>query len=607
MKKETNENEIISMTKYLFARYRLAMYGYLNRMLGNGTLAKMIGFEFCDSVINKDSCSFPSVQYWRINRTSLYADVSVCLDLDTNAGAISWSGTLTILIDAADEGSLYFSIEALTSRCPDREHSIMLSPFLVPYLKNKGMEQEASQIWKRYLPDIEPVCTDQYAYQLAENMGLNVMHLPLKNKNIDSVLFFIDDTIDTRDCSLPNAPIETVNIPANTIVINSNTIKKDYSAFSVLHECVHYYEHFLFFRLQEAKNNDATKLHFEQDDDAKPCGDPIYWMERQANRIAYAVMLPGADFAWRAEKALSNVGYYINDGELYQKAIDSIASNLYLPDFRIRARMIQLGHIAAKGACNYVDRHRIQPFAFDKESLPDEQLTFVIDQNTAYDLYKESADFKNLIDTGDYVYVDGHIVRNIETYVQTSDFGSDLTRRALDHIDDCSLRFTRVYEPRQPEKYKHGRLFFDSDYVKQTSFYVNDTVNRQQMDELSAKQDYIKEFPRDFKEAINMLIARNEMSQNTLAEQLGMDPRTLSRHIAEPEKNITPDFIMLVSLIMRLPDWISNLLFKRAHIQLDEEEPRHLAFRYIQRVLWIDGVQSANDFLKNLKLEPLTI
>lgn len=595
------------MTKYLFARYRLAMYGYLNRMLGNGMLAKMIGFEFCDSVINKDSCSFPSVQYWRINRTSLYADVSVCLELDTSKGMIKWNGTLTVLIDAADNGPLYFSIEGLSRWQPDQEHSIMLSPFLVPYLKNKGMEAEADHIWKSYLPGIEPVCTDQYAYQLAESMGLTVMHLPLENKNIDSVLFFIDDTITTRDWSLPNAPTETVSVPANTIIINTNNIKKDYSAFSILHECVHYYEHFLFFRLQDAKNNDASKLRFEQDENLKTCGDPIYWMERQANRIAYAVMLPGADFSWRAEKALSGITHYLNDGDLYQKAIDSIASNLFLPDFRIRARMIQLGHIAAKGACNYVDHRRIDPFAFDRESLPDEQLTFVIDRNTAYDLYKESADFKELLDTGHYVYVDGHIVRNTETYVQISDFGLDLTRRALDHIDDCSLRFTRVYEPRMPEKYKHGRLFFDSDYVKQTSFYLNDTVNKQHLDELDARLYYEAHFPHQFKAALDMLLHQNKMKRAAIAERLGMDPKTLSRWLSDPETKISADFVMIVSLELCLPDWISNLLFKRAHIQLDEYEPRHLAFMYIQRALWADGVNKVNEFLQSKKMQPLAI
>ena len=64
---------------------------------------------------------------------------------------------------------------------------------------------------------------------------------------------------------------------------------------------------------------------------------------------------------------------------------------------------------------------------------------------------------------------------------------------------------------------------------------------------------------------------------------------------------------MLVTLELQIPDWISNLLFKRAHIQLDEEEPRHMALKYIQRVLWMDGVQKANEFLEAKKLGKLTV
>ena len=608
MKKKTPETEIISFTKYLFTRYRLAMYGHLNRMLASGVLRDIVGFDFRDTVINKKVCRFPSVQYWRISHTSFYADVSGRLHLQTDVGFRIWCGTLTIAIEATEDESLLFLIEDLDSESPDREDCVMLSPFLVPYLKNQDMEEEALCIRRQYLPNSKMLCTERCGEALAKAMGLTIQYLPLENQKIDSILFYIDDTINTKDKNAPkDDPPVVVSIPANTIVININSIRKDYSEFNILHECVHYDEHFLFFRLQEAKNNDASKLRFKQDDDEKTCGDPIYWMERQANRIAYALLIPREDFLERTNEALSNVTYYRNSGDQYERAIDALSSVLQLPDFRLRARMVQLGHILSKGACNYVDRHRISPFGFDLDSLPGEEYTFNIDKATAYDLYKEKPEFRALLDTGDYAHVDGHIVRNTEAFVRKGYDGAELTEEALESLDRCALRFIRDYEYRQAEPYQHGRILYDSDYVKRTAFYLNDTINRQQLDELDAQRDYTEHFPRNFRDAINLLAHQNGLNRDEMAERLGMDARTLDRWISDPDRKLTADFIMLVTLELQIPDWISNLLFKRAHIQLDEEEPRHMALKYIQRVLWMDGVQKANEFLEAKKLGKLTV
>ena len=608
MKKQTQGTEIISITKYLFTRYRLAMYGYLNRLLSSGELRDIVGFNFWNTVINKKVCRFPDVQYWRDTNTSFYADVSVRLHFETDYGIRIWKGVLTIDVDTTESGSLSFFIDSLDSKVPDREGFTMLSPFLVPYLKNQDIENEALTIWNKYIPDVKQVCTEQCAERLAKAMGLSIQYLPLENVNIDSVLFYIDDTVNTKEKNAPKdqTPI-AVPIPARTIVINKNAIKQEYSHFNILHECVHYHEHFLFFCLQETKNNDASKLHFQQGDDCKTCGDPIYWMERQANRTAYALLLPREDFAGWIGKALSGVSYYKNSGDRYERAIDALSRELHLPNFRIRARMIQLGHILSKGACNYVDRHRISPYGFDIDSLPGEQYTFNIDAHTAYELYKDIPEFRALLDTGDYVHVDGHIVRNCETYVRKGYYGAELTEEALESLDRCALRFIRDYELRQAEPYQHGRLLYDSDYVKRTAFYLNDTINRLQLDELEAQRVYTEQFPRQFRDAFNLLAHQNNLNREEIAGRLGMDARTLDRWISDPDTKLTADFIMRVTLELQLPDWISNLLFKRAHIQLDEEEPRHMAFKYIQRVLWMDGIEKVNDFLEARKMSPIII
>ena len=107
-------------------------------------------------------------------------------------------------------------------------------------------------------------------------------------------------------------------------------------------------------------------------------------MEKQANRGAYGLMMPMRFMrGLMAEKSAERSVRYAHEGEKYEQIGLAIAEELGLPHFRVRARMIQLGHIHAKGALNYVDRYRIQPYSFDEESLRQSEHTFNIDRLTA--------------------------------------------------------------------------------------------------------------------------------------------------------------------------------------------------------------------------------
>ena len=196
-------------------------------------------------------------------------------------------------------------------------------------------------------------------------------------------------------------------IPANTIVINTNAIKKEYSDFKIYHECVHYYEHYLFFRLQEMHHNDILRMKTEEieiTEDEEKVNNPVYWMEKQANRCAYGLMLPATFMREIMAEKCSTLKSYAHEGEKYEQIGLAIADELHISHFRLRARMIQLGHIYAKGALNYVDKTRIQPYSFDSDSLRQSEHTFNIDRGTAGSLYEKDPDFRKLLDSGKFIY-----------------------------------------------------------------------------------------------------------------------------------------------------------------------------------------------------------
>ena len=103
-----------------------------------------------------------------------------------------------------------------------------------------------------------------------------------------------------------------------------------------------------------------------------------------------------------------------------------------------------------------------------------------------------------------------------------------------------------------------------------------------------------------------MLMAQSKTSIEKMAEMLAVSERTLRRWIKN-EENITVDFVMSVSLILKLPDWLSNLLLDRAGLCLGEKNKRHMALRWIQRAMWMDGIGKANEYLMKRGFEPLHI
>ena len=54
-----------TMTKYLFDHYRLTMYAYLNKSLRRGQLGRLVDFSFTNRKIDREVCTFRSVNYWR--------------------------------------------------------------------------------------------------------------------------------------------------------------------------------------------------------------------------------------------------------------------------------------------------------------------------------------------------------------------------------------------------------------------------------------------------------------------------------------------------------------------------------------------------------------
>ena len=627
-KKKIQAPDLVSMWKYLlnrnYANRRLSLYSGMNCLLRSGELSRIVGFSVQNKVINKDVMKLTNVDFWKIDRTDFYANVHIELTLQTDTGTRKWNGLLICLCSFTENKRFTCEIVSLTDKAwqDDDENYIRMNPFLVPYYTNNQMDQIAELIWKEY--GMEEALTDpakRNAAELAKRMGLTIeYHNVYEHQGVKSILFFADSelivgedrTENQKDGSkkhIKDAQGEKVMIPANTIVINTNKIHKTYSAFAVYHECIHFYLHYMFFRLQQMGSNDVrqvktVEIEIEED---KEYSDPIYFMEKQADRGAYGLMMPITHTKRVINDNISKITAYQNDGELFELVGDNIAEDQHLADFRVRARMIQLGHIEAKGALNYINRTRIQPFAFNPDAWKENELSYVVDPWTVEKLQKENKDFLAFLISGDYIYADGHVVRNEPRFVHEKDSKFFLTDEARKQVDACCLRFSRQYVQKGVGQYVYGRMFYDPQYVAQTKFYLNDIINERHLDDLDARMAYRDEFPQTFVGAFDMLMKKNGQTRESVAPLLHTTERSLHDWLYNPERKISRDFIVYISLMWKVPDWISSLLLKTVGLNMLEHDRRHQALEHIRTVLWDQGIDEANKYLTSKGLEPLAV
>ncbi len=506
---------------------------------------------------------------------------------------------------------------------PDHSDDIRMSPFMVPYLKGYQMDDLCEDIWEKAIPEalMDPKKRD--GEELARHYGLSVLYEPIyDDQGVGSILFFAGGKLlvkeqdqrfmmeeDKRKDDEKNPPKE-IYIPANTIVVNTNRNKKEYASFNIFHEVIHYELHYLFFRLQEMANNDVRTIKMKEVVVTKETAitDPIYWMEKQANRGAYGFLLP---IAWMREKIAeeyANVTSYRHAGDLFDIIGRKLCAKNKIANFRMRARMIQMGIIEAKGSLNWLSGGiRVEPFAFDVKSCEKIEETFIIDKYRSGCLYEKNEAFRKTFNTGKFVWADGHIVRNDSRFVRDTSKGLMLTQWANANVDQCCLRFERVYVQSGVGQYVFGRMNFDEAYVAKTLFYLEDSANQAVFNEIEAENEFANAFPVSINDGLKKLMEKEDVSQEKMAELLDVELRSFKRWLADEKKRYTEDFIIMFSLALKLPDWISDILLDRAGLALSVKNPRHLALKWIQKSMWDEGIEKANEYLKQRNHETLSI
>ena len=596
----------------------------LNDRLVNGDLSLLLGRAVVSERIALHDLEMGTVTCWRLNRTDFLADIDLTLSLTMEQDGRDVPGQFGFCLSlwfCTEEG---FSFEVqelhLAADKPDRSFW-KLDRFLVPILREDEIEAGAEHLWENYLPDAKDP-KDRNARSLAEKLGLTVREVRLHSQNrTRSILFFREGTVLVQQEKLPGEtdfplPV-SCPVAENTIIINT-AARSESRDLDILHECIHYEWHLLFYRLQKAVSSSplAFRMKKVQSSLARRPADPLRWMEQQADLGAVALLLPLGVMrsrAWRLYQEASAFparnGYFNHPGFRWERVIRTVSDEYDVSRTMVRRRLVMLGHPAAKGAVNFVDGRYITPFAFTEEYSGDGTDTLVISRKDMAGLYHRSRPFRELLETGSFLWADGHVCLNDPQYLRRTEKGLALTPWANAHADACCLRFGLVRLKERETVLIFGSLNSSGEYNRHYNEYLDRRMSMTAA-QLAEKRDRLMQaLPNDYPDALCYLMENADGGPVTvehLAASAQVSPRTIQRYRTKMQSSYNPDAAVAVCLALHLPPWLSRVLLNKAGILVQNYGPKG-HFGEILDCCFMDSVPEVQEYLKKAGYPPLKL
>lgn len=522
-------------------------------------------------IVDHENTKLLRAEPWRRDRTSLVADCKLKIKF-----GLSRDGQLPrfviryinfpieVTLDNGirlEPGIAYFS-----TYNPEERPLPKMTKFLVPVFSYDDMEVQVMELLRKYLgKDAALVNRGNGAEELAKAMGLTVKHASIWRDHHNAAILFLKERVikvvasGAYGTGTDDEEYIEQKVDVKTILINDNRTHAGDIDREIYHECAHYEWHSMFYELQQLHATDLQLLHYEEADEASaPAEKDVRWVERQASFAGIAAMFPRPVFEELVRKQWKDVAdAKCNIGHKMGMVISRIAADKNKPRSIIRTRLINTGNKTAKGALNYVDGGYIPDFAFDLDSLEGSE-TFVVSRAEFTELYERDEDFRELISCHQFVYANGHVCRNDPVYLLKTSKGFRLTTHALDHVDECCLKFTKVYH--NYGSYRVGELHSDQEYNEAYLAVHSLDIDGMSPEELMEKNvEYLDELPRRPSKALTKLIKDRVETQRGLVASSGLSKSTVSRMCNEDDYDYSIQDVTRIIIGLELPPPLSAL------------------------------------------------
>ena len=468
----------------------------------------------------------------------------------------------------------------VVSEIPKREnrsaHCVYINEYFLPVLYTDDYNIASELMLERFWPEALEKPTVVTGVELARRMHLPIrhVHLPADSNVMGRIFFDMTDYTIVEDGKL-----KTIKVEPATILINDELCKTETEVNStIMHECSHMVLDTPFFFLQHMTGSCSCSKYLSREKGRKmerttnQQMTPVDWMELQAAKLPAYLMLPEKTVRKTVDSWIEHQYQGDRSPSTMAQIVLALVRDFHVSKSMAKYRLVELGYTEAEGVMNYIDGHYIKDHGCAGDWPAG--TVYCISFDDALSLYGNDYYFTRAIDSGRYVYVDGHFCLKSDQYVrQTWDGALYLTEYAKKHINECCLSFRpgrranhACYEYGLAARAKavpvtdryNSRYSFDAEpgteaSRKEISSFLKDA-------ELWA--DLERHFTDDFSGSLQMIMEAKGITQSELSLRFNVDRKIVYKLLNTPQPSIP--HIVAACIALDVPYCIAETLLRKA-------------------------------------------
>lgn len=566
------------------------------------------------------------VEFSRLDRVHFYADAVLAAEIELSQvrngkkeseKVSQWYRDrfiFRIFAGGYDVEEVGITVYDKRDRCP----GLLLSEYLTPVLSEENTEEEAEELLRQYYPEALATPQPIDALRLAGRMGFTVIDAPIYSEQfLMGQAVFYEGTIQIYNEQ--TGQVERLRVEPGMILVNSrckmNEVQRNTT---IIHECIHHYEHDLFIWAQTLYRNDIYGIRCPAVENSFTVErqSPVHWTEVQARLITYRAKMNRLQTEHKIQMLETELSQTYPNAEPERQLVRMIQRlSAYFRTSRqcARKRMLELAHEQVRGVMNYVNGEYVPPYFF-AEGVLERNQTFVISLKDAAAEYGRNEYFRTLVDSGHYVYVEGKLCQNKPEYVCRDRNGKlHMTPEARHHTEVCCLRFEIAYGETEV-KYAAGVL--NRNNISGDDELTIVCPQSAAEPGLCSPEDFLKEAKwitsvrkkiggMDFSNALVYLMKERKCTIEKLEERSFLSCRTISRLRNEPEYDVTWAHVVALSIGLQLPPAISNDLLEKAGLKL-KNNMAHNVYSIILSSCYTEDIMKVNSYLVKMGRKPLS-
>ena len=232
---------------------------------------------------------------------------------------------------------------------------------------------------------------------------------------------------------------------------------------------------------------------------------------------------------------------------------------------------------------------------------------------TYYTLSCFDREFKKLIDSGQFIFADRHLVLNNEKYIARDQSGSaTLSEYALSHMDECCVVFSKGYS--YQSKYQGARYY--TQFMRNAapvenqveySFELNahNKTLLEQIKNAKRRSEAMRRYPGSFAETLVALQKERKLSNKQLADRSLVGEKTIQRLRNDEEYPTSVQTVLALCVGLKLPLPEAEMFLGKTDFKLNSMKGEGYVYQCVLGACAENSIYEINEMLKENGITPL--